>query len=100
MMKSNSPCVAAPYNRKYSHKDLWKKPACMTPHRPISEPAVGPHGPKWLLCPTPGYAPLPAEAVMSPSPPAQAVMSTRRQLPPTGSLSDGLTLARWLTISV
>jgi len=30
-----------------------KKPALTTPLRLISEPNMGPHGQKWLLCPTP-----------------------------------------------
>jgi len=38
---------------KLFHTGLKKIPALMTPHRPISEPNVGPHGQKWHLCPTP-----------------------------------------------
>jgi len=41
---------------KLFHMDLKKKPALMTPHRPISEPNVGPHCQKWHLCPTPSPA--------------------------------------------
>jgi len=38
---------------KAIHMASKKKPGHTTPLRPISEPNVGPHGQKWLLCPTP-----------------------------------------------